>query len=77
MKKFITFILTITILNASMFINNPNDKFVIRKYCLEQYIGRMHFNEPLFEDLPENNISSIFFDIKSHLPINTFLAMCG
>ena len=73
MKQIITFILTITMLKASMSIENPNDKFVMQKQHLEQYIGRTNFNEPLFENLPENTISSTLLKIKSHLPINYFL----
>lgn len=73
MKQIITFILTITMLKASMSIENPNDKFVMQKQYLEQHIGRANFNEPLFENLPEKTISSTFLKIKSHLPIDSFL----
>ena len=75
MKQFITFILTITMLNASMIIDTPNKAFLMQKNHLEKNIGHMDFNEPLFEKLPESNISSIFLKIKSYLPIRAFLAV--
>ncbi len=75
MKKFITFILTITILNASMLIDTPNKAFLMQKNHLEDNIGHMHFNEPFFENLSESNVSAMFSKIKSYLPINAFLAV--
>jgi hypothetical protein len=62
-------------LNASMLIDTPNKAFLMQKNHLEDNIGHMPFNTPLFEELQKNNFSAMFSKIKSYLPIRAFLAV--